>query len=189
MIDIAVNVPPPGGMGGKPSPDGPILRAIFRGEELITETFFAVFFAGDFLAEDFFGEDFLAADFFTGFRDELFFFATLFRVLFLAAFLRAGRLVALRFLPADFFFAALFLRGRLALFFRAGVFRRAAFFAFLRPFFAAIGCLQLKIYFPATTRSPRRSASRCLKRDAISVSPAAAAASARSSRLCGVYNR
>ena len=136
----------------------------------------------------FFGEDFFAGDFLAGFRDELFFFGALLRVLFFATFLRAGRLAAARFFAGDFF-AALFRRGLLALFFRAGAFRRAAFFAFLRPFFAAIGYLPLKDYFPATTRTPRRSASLCLKRDAISVSPAAAAASPRSSRLCGVYNR
>lgn len=137
-------LPPPGGIGGKPSPDGPMLRADFLGAELMTDTFFAVFLEGDFFAGDFFGEDFLAADFLTGFREEVFFFGALLRVLFFAAFLRDGRRATVRFFVpdfffADFFFAAVFRRGLLALFFRAGAFRRAAFFVFLPPFFAAIG--------------------------------------------------
>ncbi|HUQ98726.1 MAG TPA: hypothetical protein VM166_04665 [Gemmatimonadaceae bacterium] len=68
------------------------------------------------------------------------FFAALFRA--------AGRLAALRLgcdFFAAFFLALFFLAGaRFAAFFFAGAFLRAAFFAFFRPFFAAIGRLLIR---------------------------------------------
>ena len=176
-------------------------------EIALTETDFSsniiVGGCGDFAATlftrggAFFATGFLrGADFFaTGFLRGADFFATLFLRagdFFAVGFLRAGDFFAAFFRLAGDFFAALFLRAGFlaALFFFAGAFLREAFFAdFFRPFFAAIGRLRLGYHFPAPTRSPRSLVSLLLNRDSNTLSPAAAAASARSSRLCGTYNR